>query len=618
MKKGSSPADRDRQQKRPRKETSRQPDASKPLFAAACLALIVATLAVYWQTSGHGFIRLDDGQYVYENPMVRAGLTASGFAWAFTTFTAANWHPLTWLSLMLDCQLFGLDAGADHLVNLAFHLSNSLLLFWICAKTTRRPWRSLVVAGIFALHPLHVESVAWVAERKDVLSTFFGLLALLFYVRYTGAATTSRYIAMVSFFALSLLAKPMLVTFPFLLLLLDFWPLRRLQWPVQWPALKRLLWEKTPLLAMAAVSSIVTVRAQRVEAMASITTLSIPARFANAIAAYGSYLAKAFWPANLAVLYPFHAPQAASVLTASAILAAVTWASLRLAAQRPYLLVGWFWYLGMLVPVIGILQVGSQSMADRYMYLPIVGLSIAIVWATADLLESRRLPSYWAASLAGVMLLLLSIGAYRQAEYWKDSQTLFEHTLAVTEGNYVIENNMALIMVEEGKRDEAIDFYQKALAIQPGLAEAQVNLAQELMKSGKPDEAFPHLIEALRVKPNLPLAHLDLVLLLADRGNMDEANRHLDELLRLSPGDAEAESYSCFVLRRLGRLDDAITHCNESLRLYPDLLYARFNLGAALAAQGKKSEAIVELTRVLASNPGYAEARTLLDQLQGR
>jgi protein O-mannosyl-transferase len=612
--------------KRPKKESSGQPetpaaatlpDASNSSFAAACLALVVGTLAVYWQTSGHGFIRLDDGQYVYENPMVQAGLTASGFDWAFTTFTAANWHPLTWLSHMLDCQLFGLDAGAHHLVNVAFHLANSVLLFLICARMTRRPWRSLVVAGIFALHPLHVESVAWVAERKDVLSTFFGLLALLLYVRYTEAATTWRYIAMASFFALSLMAKPMLVTFPFLLLLLDFWPLRRLQWPVQWLAVKRLLLEKAPLLAMAAVSSVVTIRAQRVEAMASLTTLSIPDRFANAVAAYGSYLGKAFWPANLAVLYPFHAPQPASVLAALAILVGISWLSLRLIAQRPYLSVGWFWYLGLLVPVIGILQVGSQSMADRYMYLPIVGLSIAVVWGTADLLESRRLPWYWAASLAGAVLLLLSIAAYRQAEYWKDSRTLFEHTLAVTEGSYVIENNMALIMAEEGKRDEAIDFYRKALAIQPGLAEAQVNLAQELMKSGKPDEAFPHLTEALRVKPNLPLAQMDLVLLLADRGNMEEANRHLDELLRLSPGDAEAQSYSCFVLRRLGRLDEAIIHCNESLRLYPDLLYARFNLGAALAAQGKRAEAIVELTRVLAANPSYAEARTLLEQLRG-
>ena len=638
IQKVSPPADRDRltraarsQKKRPRKESSSQPekpagaippDTSKSLLGAVCLALGLATLAVYLQTSGHGFIRLDDGQYVYENPMVEAGLTASGLAWAFTTFTAANWHPLTWLSHMLDCQLFGLNAGAHHLVNVAFHLANSLLLFLICARMTRRPWRSLVVAGIFALHPLHVESVAWIAERKDVLSTFFGMLALLLYVRYTEAATAWRYMATASFFALSLMAKPMLVTFPFLLLLLDFWPLRRLgwpqmEWPLQWPALKHLLREKAPLLAMAAASSVVTIQAQRVEAMASLTTLSIPARFANAAAAYASYMGMAFWPANLAVLYPFHAPQAASVVWALAILVGVTWASLRLIRQCPYVLVGWLWYLGMLVPVIGILQVGSQSMADRYMYLPIVGLSIAVVWGTADLLESRRLPWYWAASLAGVVLLLLSIGAYRQAGYWKDSQTLFERTLAVTEGNFVIENNMALIMAEEGKRDEAIDFYRKALAIQPGLPEAQVNIAQELMKSGQPDEAFTHLTEALRLKPNLPLAHMDLVLLLADRGNMEEANRHLNELLRLSTGDAMAQSYSCFVLRRLGRLDEAITHCAESLRLYPDLVYARFNLGAALAAQGKKAEAIVELSRVLATNPSYAEARALLDQLQG-
>jgi len=284
------------------------PGTSKLLLGAVCLALGLATLAVYLQTSGHGFIRFDDDQYVYENPMVRAGLTTSGLAWAFATFSAANWHPLTWLSHMLDCQLFGLDAGAHHLVNVAFHLANSLLLFLACAKMTRRPWRSVVVAGIFALHPLHVESVAWVAERKDVLSTFFGMLALLLYVLYTEAATAWRYIAMASFFALSLMAKPMLVTFPLLLLLLDFWPLRRMEWPPSWPILKHLLREKAPLLAMAAASSAVTIYAQRGDPMISLTHLSIPARFANATVAYASYMGKAFWPANLAVLYPFHAP----------------------------------------------------------------------------------------------------------------------------------------------------------------------------------------------------------------------------------------------------------------------------------------------------------------------
>ena len=334
-------------------------------------AIGLATLAIYSQTSKYGFIGIDDGPYLLANPMVKAGLTATGFVWAFTTFAASNWHPWTWLSLMLDCQLFGVDSGASHLVNLAFHLANSLLLFIVCTRMTRRRWRSLTVAGIFALHPLHVESVAWIAERKNVLSTFFGLLALLSYIRYAEAATTRRFVAVASLFGLSLLAKPMLVTFPLLLLLLDFWPLRRMEWPPHRPVFKRLLVEKLPLLAMAAASGVVTIYAQRSEAIVSIEHFSIPARFANATVAYARYLKNAFWPSNLAVFYPFHTPRASSVLVAAVVLVGVTWGFARLIKSQPYLMVGWLWFLGMLVPVIGILQAGSQSMADRYMYLPI-------------------------------------------------------------------------------------------------------------------------------------------------------------------------------------------------------------------------------------------------------
>jgi tetratricopeptide (TPR) repeat protein len=332
--------------------------------------------------------------------------------------------------------------------------------------------------------------------------------------------------------------------------------------------------------------------------------------------AYVSYLGKIFGPANLAVMYPFHVPPASSVLGALLVLAVITVASVWLVRRAPYFLVGWFWYLGMLVPVIGILQVGSQSMADRYTYLPLVGLSIAIVWGAADLLESRHLAWYYGAIPAGVLLLILSIAAHRQVAYWKDSQTLFERTLAVTEGNFLIENNMALIMAEQGKHSEAIDYYQKAIAIQPDLAEPHVNLAQELMTAGRPGEAVPHLNDALRLKPDLPLAHMDLVILAAAQGNTAEENRHLNELLRLSAGDPVAQGYACFALRQIGRPEEAIAHCTESLRLDPDQPFVRFNLAAALAAQGKKNEAVAELSRVLASSPSYADARALLQELQ--
>jgi len=583
-----------------------------------CLALALATLAVYWQTSGHGFIAYDDDQYVYENSIVKAGITASGVAWAFTTFFYANWHPLTWLSHMLDCQLFGLDAGAHHLVNLAFHLASTLLLFSALVRMTRQPWRSSLVAGVFALHPLHVESVAWISERKDVLSVFFAMLALLLYIRYAEAPKARRYFPMALAFALGLMAKPMLVTFPFVLLLLDFWPLRRIEWPPAWPVLKPRLWEKAPLVAMVVASSVLTFLAQRnYGAVISLARLPFSARVANAAITYVSYVGKAFWPAGLAVLYPLHRPQAESALGALVVLAAATVAALLLVNRWPYLFVGWVWYLVMLVPVIGLVQAGVQSMADRYTYLPLVGLSVALVWSTADLVGSRRLLRSVSAVLAGAALLVLGMCAYRQAGYWKSSRTLFEHTLAVTKGNYIIHNNLGVILAGEGRRDEAIGHYREALAVSPDYAEAHANLGKELLKSGNFDEAFPHLVEALRLKPDQPQAQSDLGVLLAARGNFGEAGQHLQESLRLSPENPQGHSNLCFVFQRMGRLDEAIDHCTEAVRLQPDLLDARFNLGTALAAKGKKAEAVAELSRVLAANPNYAAARAALERLQG-
>jgi protein O-mannosyl-transferase len=389
--------------------TAPMPGTSARLVVVLCLTLALATLAVYWQTSGHAFIAYDDDQYVYENSTVKAGLTTSGIAWAFTTVFYANWHPLTWLSHMLDCQLFGLDAGAHHIVNVAFHLTNTLLLFIALALITRQPWRSTLVAGIFALHPLHVESVAWIAERKDVLSTFFAMLTLLLYKRYTENTTARRFISMAVAFALGLMAKPMLVTLPSVLLLLDFWPLRRLKWPPAWPNLRPLLWEKVPLFAMVAISSVLTFLAQQnYGAVVPLARMPFSARIANAAIAYVRYLGKAFWPDRLAVLYPIQRPQAENALGALAILAGATAVALLWVNRRPYLLVGWLWYLVMLVPVIGLVQAGVQSMADRYTYLPLVGFSVAIVWGTADLVESHRLLRNASAALAVVVLVLLA------------------------------------------------------------------------------------------------------------------------------------------------------------------------------------------------------------------
>jgi tetratricopeptide (TPR) repeat protein len=581
-----------------------------------CVALAVATLAVYGQTASHGFISYDDDQYVYENSTVRAGLTASNFAWAFTTFFYANWHPVTWLSHMLDCQLFGLDAGYHHLVNVGFHLASAILLLLVLWRTTRRLWLSVMVAAIFALHPVHVESVAWVSERKDVLSAFFGMMALWLYVRYVESPTARRYLWVTLVFALGLMAKPMLVTFPFVLLLLDYWPLGRLKYPPAWPAFCSLLWEKVPLLALAAIDSMLTFDAQRsFGAVVALERLPFSARLANVAVAYVTYLGKAVWPVDLAVLYPIHGAPAETVALAALLMLAVTAGAMWAARRNPYILVGWLWYVGMLVPVIGLVQVGAQSMADRYTYMPFVGLSIAAVWGTADLVRNQPVLQKSAAGIAMLAVVALAAMAYRQTAYWKGSEELFAHTLAVTEGNRIIHNNLGVVLSGEGKREEALAQFQRALAIDPDYASAHANLGHEWLKAGRFDKALPELNAALRLEPTLAGAHADLGVLLAAGGRMEQARGHLEEALHLATADPDSHNDLCYVLGRLGRTEEAMAHCREALRLKPDFPDAHYNLGNAFAAQGKKTEAQAEFSEVLAANPSHAGARMALDNL---
>ena len=560
---------------------------------------------------------MDDQVYVYENSIVTRGLTASGFVWAFTAFAAGNWHPLTFLSHMLDCQLFGVNAGAHHLVNLALHLASSILLFLAVARMTKQPWRSAVVAAVFALHPLHVESVAWVAERKDVLSGFFGILTILLYVRYTETRTTGRYFLMAVAFALGLMAKPMLVTLPFVLLLLDLWPMRRMKWPPAWPVFKGLLWEKAPLLIMIVASSVVTFFAQRSFGfVVSIVRIPLADRFGNVAFSYVRYIGKAFWPTNLAVFYPSAAPPAVAVVGSLVVLSVITFTCLWLARRAPYLFVGWFWFLGMLVPVIGIVQVGDQSIADRYMYLPLIGLSLAAVWGAAELCDSRRPLRNAAAVLTGIVLLLFAAMTYRQTGFWKDSRTLFEHSLAVTPGNAFMHYSLGLALSDQGEHNESLAHFRKALAFSPDFPEGQEALGREFAKSGNFDESFSHLSEAVRLKPNLASARMNLGVLLAARGNFEEAKLQLEESLRLASGNPEGHNNLCYVLQRLGRLEEAILQCTEALQIKPEFADARFNLGTGLAALGKNSEAMTELNRVLQVNPNHAGAIAALQRLQ--
>jgi tetratricopeptide (TPR) repeat protein len=560
--------------------------SSRTISVVICLLLALAILAIYSQTANHGYVAYDDDQYVYKNPWVQAGLTASNIGWAFTTFFYSNWHPLTWISYMLDFSLFGSSPGAQHLVNVALHLASALLLFLTLVRMTRQPWRCAVVAAIFAVHPLHVESVAWISERKDVLSTFFEMLTLWFYVRYAAKPGIRRYFAVAAAFGLSLLAKPMAVTFPFVLLLLDYWPLGRLDWPPNATAIRRVVMEKVPLLAMAAVTSVLTFLAQRgYGAVVSLNRFPFPARLANAAIAYVAYIGKTFWPADLGVLYPAKGPELSSAIFSVVVLSGVTATAWLWVKQRPYLAVGWFWYLGMLVPVIGLVQVGSQAMADRYTYVPMVGFSIALVWTLGDLVEHRPALRI-AASVAAVgALAVLAVASYRQAAYWKSSRTLFEHTLSVTSDNSVIQNNLGVVIAGEGNYGEAINLYRAALSTSPDYAEAQANLGHELLRGGKLDEAQASLAKALELNPNMPLPQADMGVLMSARGDFDAARRHIERSLALAPGDADNESNLCFALVHLGRTDEAIAHCNTALRIKPGLANAQFNLNNALAAQ---------------------------------
>jgi len=631
---------------------------SRPRIVCVLLALV--TLLVYLPVRHYAFVNFDDPDYVTENPMVQAGLTWSGFQWAFTTWHASNWHPLTWLSHMVDCQLFGLNAGGHHLVNVLFHATNAVLLFLLLLRLTSALWQSAFIAALFAWHPLHVESVAWVAERKDVLSAFFGLLTLMAYVCYAQGVTSgmwqvtrtnsirsrvtcpaSRYYSLaLLFFALGLMAKPMLVTLPFVFLLLDYWPLRRVTgdgWqvtgdkksvgklstlnctPNAFGAQLSTILEKWPFFALAAASCVVTFVAQkRGEAVVSLGGYPLSSRIANAAVAYVKYLFNSVYPVNLAVIYPlpiYSLPKEnpwVQVAGAIIVLAMISWVIWRARRQRPYLLTGWLWYLGMLVPVVGLVQVGSQAMADRFTYLPLIGVFIGVVFGLGDLAKKLRLEPMVMASVAGVVLAGCLFATARQLRFWRDSETLFEHTLAVTKDNPIAQSNLGTALSEAGQPQEAAEHFGEALRLNPGYAPAHYNLGVALTQTGHLQEAMEHFREALRLNPDYAPAHYNLGHALLQTGQPQEAIEHFQEALRLKLDDAPAHNNLGVALVQTGHPQEAIKHYQEALRLQPNLPEAQYNLGNALLQTGQPQEATAHFQEALRLKPDYAMAHNNL------
>jgi tetratricopeptide (TPR) repeat protein len=602
------------------------------LKSLICLVLVLATSAVYWHVTGHDFVNLDDDVYVYENRHVQNGLTSDSIIWAFTTTRAGFKIPLTWLSLMLDFELYGLNAGGYHLTNLLLHIANVLLVFFILKLMTGALWRSAFVAALFALHPLHVESVAWVTERKDVLSTLFWLLTMWGYLGYVERPGMRRYLLIIVSFTLGLMAKPMLVTLPFVLLLLDYWPLGRfkigqsadashasVQAPIKsgqpMSAVLGLVWEKIPLFALVAVSSVVTFLAQKsAGALVHFETWPIRIRIANGLVSYVKYLGKMIWPHSLAVFYPHpgHTLPIWKAGGAGLLLLCISILVVRGARRYPYLLVGWLWYIGTLVPVIGLVQAGSQAMADRFTYIPLIGLYIIIAWGVSEIVPRLSHRNLYLATLSTTLFLFLMVLTWKQVQVWKNSISLFEHTLEVTSNNGLCHYNLGIALDREGRTDDAIKHYLEALRIKPDHVEAHNNLGVALARQGRPQEAIGHYSEALRIQPDHAGAHYNLGIVLAEQARLDEAIVHYSEAFRIRPGHANAHNNLGLALFRKGKFEEAIAQYSEALLINPEHAGAHHNLGILLAKQGRLDEAIVHYSKTLRVKPDHADAHNNL------
>jgi protein O-mannosyl-transferase len=572
--------------------------------AAVCLVLAAITFAVFGQTLGHEFVDFDDDLYITENPMVARGLTRKGIVWAFTHVHSANWHPLTWLSHMLDCQLYGLHPGEHHRTNVLLHTATVIALFLVLRQMTGTLWRSAFVAAVFAIHPLRVESVAWVAERKDVLSGLFFMLTIGAYVRYARRPWSwGRYGLVLLLFAMGLMCKPMLVTLPVVLLLLDYWPLQRTE------SEGRLVLEKLPLLALSAASCVATLLAQT-GAMPSIKSFSLPVRLANALASCMVYLGQMVWPAGLAVFYPYphNGLPPWEVALAGTLLAGLSAVVLWQQRKQPWLLVGWVWYLVMLLPVAGLIQVGMQAHADRYTYLPQIGIYVAITWLVAEWRVNRVALG---GLMAGVLVVLMAC-AWQQTAYWQNSESLWTHTLACTTDNDIAQNNLGYALLQKGKVDEALPCFQQALQIRPDYADARNNLGYALLQTGKVDEALLCFQQALQIRPNFADARNNLGYAFLRMGKVDAAATCFQQALQIRPDYADARNNLGVVLMQKGSMAAAAASFQRALQIRPDYAAARNNLGYALLQMGKVDTAAICFQQALEIRPDFAEARNNL------
>jgi len=555
-----------------------------------CLALTIVTAAVYCRVHSYDFINYDDPGYVSENPNIQNGITLQAIKWAFTTGNMGNWHPLTWLSHILDWWLFGSNAGGHHLTNLIFHIANTLLLFIVLKQMTQRLWLSAFVAAMFALHPLHVESVAWISERKDVLSTFFWLLTMWAYVRFVNRRRVADYVLMAVFFVFGLMAKPMLVTLPFVLLLLDYWPLNRIK---SRQSLLPLFIEKIPLFMMVIASSVITYLVQiKGGAVTKFAVLPLKFRILNAFVSYIEYIGKMFWPVKLVYFYPHPGPNI-SVLYAfvsAVLLLAITVFILRFAKSHHYLVTGWFWYLGTLIPVIGLVQVGVQAMADRYSYITLTGLFIIIAWGLPELFGRRKV---LLASLSVAVLVALSICTYIQLQYWKSSLPLFQHALKVNDNNYNAANSnyvahlcIADVLLKEGRIDEAIYHNYEAVRIRPDLIETHNDLGNNLYKIGRIDHAIGSYRMALEINPADAEVNANIGVAFATKGDFAQAEQHYRIAVKTLDTPAVHNNLG-YALAKMGKFDEAIEQFRLALQINPDYKPAKVNLDIFLAEKQK-------------------------------